>query len=434
MLSSGCGGQRDADGEYPERPIKIIVPFGPGGGSDTFARILQQAINDDGLLDQPVVIVNVPGAGATIGSRRAKNARPDGYTILHLHDAILTAKLSGVVPYGTEAFEPIIGTGRVGLLIAVAESSSHQTLGDLVDAAQREPDSVLFAANIGAPSHFAGLMLEEQRAGAAFRYIQSGGGAKRLAALTGGHVDVSAFSTSEYKQFQSAGLRALAYFGAERHPDFPEIPTAREQGLDVLSDNIGFWWAPRGTPRDRRQVIARALERAMQAPKVRQRLDELAIEPLVFRDQQLQAQLDDKLTRMAAVAPDSTYRPPDFPRYVAIIVALMGVCLLLRGTASRRLLGREPDTAAKGDRAGFHLSRQNVGLLVYVVLITIGYVGALHADFLEYRWATALFVAAFGWVLADTGNRLRIAVGLLAVALSLGVHFAMTQFFFIDLP
>jgi len=426
VICLGCNANRDSDGEYPERPVKIIVPFGPGGGSDTFARILQDAINRKNLLDQEVVIVNVPGAGATIGSRRAKNAPADGYTILHLHDAILTAKLSGVVSYGTEEFEPIAGTGRVGLIITVHESSPYDTLTELLDETKRKPDSVLFAANIGAPSHFAGLMLEQKRPGATFRYMQSGGGAKRLSALSGGHVHVSAFSTSEYKQYRSAGLKALAYFGAERHPDFEDIPTAREQGFDVLSDNIGFWWAPKGTPKERLAVIAATLEKAMALPGVLEQLEELSIEPIVLRGDELQNQLRDKQTRMAAVAPKSTYEPPNFPLFVAIAVLILAIGMAIE---SVRLRGESSQQTSKSSG-----SATSMGRLIPVSLLTIAYVSVLQAQIVEYRIATVLYIAGFGWLLADKSRSMRIAVCLTAVGLGLGVHFAMTQVFFIDLP
>jgi len=91
-LCLGCRPGDDIAGSaYPQRPIKVVVPFSAGGGSDTFVRILQRAIDEQQLLEEPLVIVNVPGAGGTIGSRRVKDARPDGYTLLLLHDGILTA-------------------------------------------------------------------------------------------------------------------------------------------------------------------------------------------------------------------------------------------------------------------------------------------------------------------------------------------------------
>ena len=121
MLIAGAEAHGALQAEtYPSRPIKVIVPFGAGGGSDTFVRIIQKAIEDNQLLPQPLVVINVPGAGGTIGSQRATNAAPDGYTILNLHQGILTAKYSGKVDHGPEAFEPIIATSEDAMILAVA--------------------------------------------------------------------------------------------------------------------------------------------------------------------------------------------------------------------------------------------------------------------------------------------------------------------------
>ena len=102
------------------------------------------------LLPQPLVIINQGGAGATIGSRRVKDAEPDGYTTLILHDAILTAKFSGTVDYGPEAFEPIAGTGEVGMVIAVLDDSEFKSLDDLMTRTYQRPNEVTFGANLGA--------------------------------------------------------------------------------------------------------------------------------------------------------------------------------------------------------------------------------------------------------------------------------------------
>ena len=197
VAAAGCDRPVSQTKSYPAKAIKVIVPFAAGGGSDSFARIIQSAVEDEHLLAEKLVIVNVPGAGGTIGSRRVKHARPDGYTVLLLHEGMMTAKYSGTAAYGAEAFEPIAGSGDATQVIAVRGGSSYQDLQDLMTVAADRPDEIIFAANIGAPSHFAGLMLEQAASGAKFRYTQTGGGAKRFAALQGGHVNVSAFSIAE---------------------------------------------------------------------------------------------------------------------------------------------------------------------------------------------------------------------------------------------
>ncbi len=248
-FSLGCSKResRNVAAPYPNRPVKVLVPFAAGGGSDTFARVIAQGVKDNRLLPQPLVVINVPGAGGTIGSRRARDAPADGYTLLNLHDAILTAKHAGVASFGPEAFQPVAATGRVGLVVVVEENSAINQLRELMEAARAAPDSLVFAATLGAPSHFAGLLLEKTCPGASFRFTQLGGGAKRFGALKGGHVSLTVFSVSEFVQFQPAGLRALAYLGSQRHPALANVPTARELGFDVLASTMHFWWLPKGT-------------------------------------------------------------------------------------------------------------------------------------------------------------------------------------------
>ena len=179
LATLGCDLSEPASARFPAKPIKVIVPFAAGGGSDQFARLITTAIDEQGSLPEKMVVINVPGAGGTIGSRRVKQARPDGYTVLLLHEAIMTAKYSGRAAYGPEAFEAIAGSGDATQVIAVAAESPYADLDALMASAADTPDEIVFAANIGAPSHFAGLMLEQQRPGASFRYTQTGGGAKR---------------------------------------------------------------------------------------------------------------------------------------------------------------------------------------------------------------------------------------------------------------
>ena len=262
VLTSLCFTQfSSAEEPYPNQPIQLIVPFGPGGGSDTFGRIIKAAIDEQDLLSQPLVIINVGGAGGSIGSRRVKDETPDGYTVLLLHDAIITAKLNKTVDYGPEAFVPVAGTGKTGMVIAVHEDAPYNTLNELFDAAAETPDTITFAANLGAPSHYVGLLLEQRHGSAKFRYAQSGGGTDRFASIKGKHVVTTAFSLEEYLRFQPDGIKALAYLGDQRHHEVQDIPTAKEQGVNVSFSNMQYWWMPKGTPPEHAEYLANVLEK-----------------------------------------------------------------------------------------------------------------------------------------------------------------------------
>ena len=413
-----------ARSEYPQRPIKVVVPFAPGGGSDTFVRILKNTIDNRELLPEPLVILNVPGAGGSIGSRKVKDAPADGYTILNLHEALLTAKYSGAAVYGPEAFEPIAATGSVGMVVAVAEDAPYSNLNDLLDRAAAEPDSVVFSANLGAPSHFIGLLLEGARPGVRFRYTQTGGGAKRFAALIGGHIDVSSFSIAEYAQFRSAGLRALAFFGEDRHAAAPETPTALEQGVEVRFDNVQFWWAPKGLAPQKKAVLVRTLRQAMEAPETREALAGVHTDPIFLEGGALQSLLDAKERDIAAVAQRPRTPLPNLPAWV-FAATVLAALWAFRGW--RRRLTLESKSGA------FH---PKTVLAVQAVAVTAVYVAALQAAWPGYRVTTAVYVFGLGALLARGEGRARFGPALAAVAalMSVGLHYMFTNVFVIDLP
>lgn len=311
--------------EFPGKPVEVIVPFAAGGGSDVFARIFQKAIRDYALSPQPLVIRNAGGAGGTMGSRQARDAPADGYTILCLHDGIYTAQHYGNADWGAEDFEPIAATGRSGVVIAVAENSPYESLLELMEDAVSRPYELVFGTNLGAPNHYSALFLEEGKPGARFRFTQTGGGAKRLAQLKGGHVDVTGFSVAEYVQFKAAGIRALVVLSEAREPALPDLPTAREQGVDATHSLVQFWWAPKGTPQDRVQYFADLLGRAMETEYVRDRLDQLHIEPVFLTGESLVELIEERSARLEGLEIDA---PTPLPPLPWIVLGWVILCAL----------------------------------------------------------------------------------------------------------
>lgn len=428
---SGCQVAEDESPLFPRKPIKVIVPFAAGGGSDSFGRVIQSAIDDQELLPRKLVIINVPGAGGTIGSRRVKNCVPDGYTILLLHEGILSAKYSGKVAYGPEAFAPIIGTGKAPQIIAVADSSPFTNLSDLMDEAAKRPDQVIYAANIGAPSHFAGLMLEQQQPGAVFRFAQTGGGAKRFEAIKGGHVDVSSFSLAEYAAFRAAGLRALAVLSEHRHQDFPDLPTAAEQGFDVVSENTQYWWAPRDTPTDKTIVIAEAIEQAMQLPDVQEKLASMRIDPITLRGDALQQDILHCSESMSKVATRELAELPNLPAWALGITVVFGIATCWR--RSRRTSTPDENLLRqREDRAG----------AAVVLAATASYALLLQSSGISFIVATAGFVLLTGnWIVSRSRGgqrgklrRLLPLLSVTAVLLAVGIHVVFTRILVVDLP
>ena len=329
LMGTLCGGillslpviAKGAD--FPDKPITVIVPFAAGGGSDTFVRIFQKAIREEKLSSQPIVVKNVAGAGGTIGSRAAHDAKPDGYTILCLHDGMYTAQHYGNADWGPANFEPIAAIGRSGVVIAVKDNSPFQSLAELMDEAVQRPYELVFGTNIGAPNHYSAMFLQQGKPGAKFRFTQTGGGAKRLAQLKGGHVDLTGFSVGEYEQFKAAGIRALAVLSEKREPSFPDLPTAKEQGVDAVHGLMQFWWAPKGTPPEQVAYFEDLLRQAMETETVQKRLASLHVDPIFQIGEPLRETIAERSANLKGIVVE---KPPPLPPVHWMVLGLVVIC------------------------------------------------------------------------------------------------------------
>ena len=418
LAVTGCQDGTPSSSEFPRKPIKVIVPFGAGGDSDSFTRIVQKALRDNELLPQPLVVINVPGAGGTVGSRRVRDAAPDGYTILNLHEGILTSKYAGRVPYGPEAFRPIAATGQSNLVICVREESPYRDLSDLIAAAAKQPDSILFGMAQGTPTHFAGRRLEVAGGTAKFRMVATGGGAKRFNDLVGKHIDVTPFALAEYLGFEAGGVRAIAYLAAERHPALPDLPTARELGFDVVMPHIQYWWAPRSTPDAAVDRIAEALEAAMSTSYLLGKLSESKTEPLFLRGEQLGAHLAERDSEFQDIA---IVHYEGLPDPVPPVIALTTALLLL--VSIRSFIGEQrPAPAASPWR---YAALTVTTLAAYVLAMQFG---------APYPLATMCFVPLLGIVAGARGSNPILQITGIGFALAWICFLVFTKLLVIDLP
>lgn len=290
-----------ADAAWPERPIRVIVPFAPGGTSDQIARVFQRAIEEESLLSQPLSIVNI-GGHYSVGGRQAKDAQADGYTFLVMHVALMGGEASGAVDFGHRAFAPVASTSEFCLVPSVREDSPYRDARELLEAAKAAPDSILLGVNIGAINHMAALLMQEAVPGARFRFVQVGGGAENFKQLAGGHTQAAVFSSAEYLSFKDSGLRGLGWTGPTRNERLPELALLKDQGIDVEFCVANWWFAPAGTPQEAIDGLASALEAAMATPYVRQELDNKLLEPVFLTGEPLEASLAETYARVAPIA------------------------------------------------------------------------------------------------------------------------------------
>jgi len=284
-------GGRAFGATYPEKPVRMIIPIAAGGQTDVVARLLQQTIDKKKLLPQPIVVINNAAAGGTIGTRQVRDAEADGYTIGVFHMGLLTAPAMGVVDYDHGAFELIGQIGRTPVGMGVLAGGRFKTIQDVLAEAKARPETVTVAMNIGLLPHFVPLMFE-QDAGVRFRYVQSGGGAVRLKSLLGKHTEVSLFSGPEFLLFQAQGIKPLVVFSDTRLPELPDVPTAKEVGAGTLFEERVIAFAPKGTPKDRIDVLAKALHAALQDPEIVARFKGLGIDGVFIEGAKLRGILD----------------------------------------------------------------------------------------------------------------------------------------------
>jgi tripartite-type tricarboxylate transporter receptor subunit TctC len=260
-----------AEGAYPDKPIKFVVPFPPGGVTDRIARSMGQKMGDS--MGQPVVVDNRPGAGATIGTEFVARAKPDGYTLLlgaHASHAINVSLMK--LQYDAVAgFEPISLLVTLPNMLLLKPTNPAKSLRELIAQAKANPGKLTYtSAGIGTSGHIAGAMLASM-AGVELLHVPARGPAQAVQDTLAGHVDILFDSTLISMPLVKTGkLNALAVTSAERSPALPNLPTMSEAGLPGFEVLLWFGlFAPAGTPQPIVQRLHDEAVKAFSDPKVR---------------------------------------------------------------------------------------------------------------------------------------------------------------------
>jgi tripartite-type tricarboxylate transporter receptor subunit TctC len=288
-LALGLGLAAPTLAQYPEKPINFVLPAGPGSATDTNTRLVLNKIQEMGTLGQPTVVINMDGGA--IAATRVHAASPDGYEILVYHLGLMGQQAVGRLDFGVDAFVPIAQTGRTSFLIVTAEDGPYDDLQSLIDAAKAAPNTITEANSIGGAVHIATLQLA-QAADYEARIVQVGDGPERLQSVIGRHTDYTVVSPQEYKGFSGTGIKALAVLGPDRHPDWPDVPSTGELGIET-SVAVDVWWlAPVGTPEEVIDKLADAIEAAMADPELQQAYLAQGVVPMFNRGEELQKAID----------------------------------------------------------------------------------------------------------------------------------------------
>ncbi len=304
------GAASTAMAEWPEKPIKVIVPFGAGGTSDQITRAFAAAIEENDLLPEPITVINV-GGHYSVGARQVMEAEPDGYTFLTLHIALMGGEGGGVFDFGYRDYTPVATTGEFCVIPMVRKDSGIDSVEQLLEKAKAEPDTLIFGANLGAINHMGGVMLQNLVDGAKFRFVQIGGGTANFTALTGAQIDATVLSAAEVANFtmgpdgkplEDTQIKPLAYTGANRVKHLPDLPTMKELGYEMDYCVQSWWFAPKDTPQEAVEGMANALEKAMTTDRVEKFLDEKMFDPVFLKGDELQASLDETWERIEPIA------------------------------------------------------------------------------------------------------------------------------------
>ncbi|MCP4403365.1 MAG: tripartite tricarboxylate transporter substrate binding protein [bacterium] len=244
---------------YPKKPIKVIVPFGAGGGADTLARSMTKNLQD--LLGQPIVVSNAPGGGGTIGTTQGLTAKADGYTlVLAASGPLYTQPFIIDLKYSQDDYVPVAQLSYVPRVVVAHPKVPYNTLKEMMDLVQEKPEDVIIGISaIGSTDHFGMEQLKLEH-GVDLNLVPQGGGAAQKTAVIGGHVDVAAVTTTEGAALVESGqVKALCLMHSEQDAAFPGLQTCEEEGYPVES-GVGYYMI---TAADTPVDIVAALEKAI---------------------------------------------------------------------------------------------------------------------------------------------------------------------------
>ena len=265
---------------WPNRPIRLVVGFAPGGGTDVMARSLGQALGE--ALGQPVVVDNKPGASGNIGAGEVVRAAPDGYTILLAPTSFQTVNPSLFkAPFDpAKDLTPLAAVGRSPMYIVARPTLDAKDAKDLVAMARKQPGRLSYASSgSGTPPHLAGELFKQQ-AGISAVHVPYRGSGPALQDVVAGQADYVFDPGIAFPHIRAGKVKLLAVTSAKRSAFFPDAPTLGEQGIKGADMDI-WWgvWVPNNTPPEVKARLDREIAKALALASVKERYNGLGLEP-----------------------------------------------------------------------------------------------------------------------------------------------------------
>ncbi len=254
---------------WPEKPISMIVAWAPGGGTDRVARSLAIILSEK--LGVPVPVVNRPGANGGVGHTTLAQARPDGYTIGFITPQLVTGPIMGLTKLTYKELTPLSLVNNDPGAVTVKVDAPWNSLKDFIENARKNPSKIRIGnSGPGGTWHMVAVSLERV-SGAKFIHMPYPGASPAITDLLGGHIEAVTFSAAEVApQVQNKLLKMLAVTAGERMENFPDVPTAMEQGYDL---DLGTWRGlavPNNTPKEIRSKLEKSLKESVNDPRFKE--------------------------------------------------------------------------------------------------------------------------------------------------------------------
>ncbi|SDF28876.1 tripartite tricarboxylate transporter substrate binding protein [Sporolituus thermophilus] len=262
--SSGTGGKKET---YPAKSIEFVVPFAAGGGSDIMARMLVKVITDNKLCSQPIAVNNKPGGSGSIGYAYVAEKKGDPYYIASVSSSFYTAPIMGKSPVSYKDFTPICGLAMDTLLLVVREDSKYKSVKDVIDDAKARPKGVSVGGTSGTSDDAVMFYAMQDRTGTEMKYVPYNSGGEVMTALLGGHVDIVWTNPGEaLGHLQAKKVRALAVASKERLSALPDVPTLKEQGIDLVLAQFRGIIAPKDIPQEAVAYLETMFKKVAETP------------------------------------------------------------------------------------------------------------------------------------------------------------------------
>lgn len=295
--------------KWPERPVHIVVPFAPGGSNDVIARRIAESLRQ--ATGQSFIVENKPGAGSVVGAAHVAKSAPDGYTILFVSGSLATSAGAQKTPYDAKtAFEPISTVASSPFVLLTREGFPAKTVPELIEYARANPGKINYgSAGLGDNAQLMTELLSQQT-GVKMQGIAYKGINPAQLDLVAGRIDIIFTTIASIKGTQADSLPKIAFTGATRDPDFPNIPTVKEQtGLDF---EVTIWWGmfgPAGMDPAARDRLNAEIKKIVATPEFTKFLETLGARPDTSTPDELRAILARDVDRWTATAKAIGIRP-----------------------------------------------------------------------------------------------------------------------------